>query len=188
MKIHKNGFWENSDSLGHRYDPVLSEAIASLLKEKSLTSVVDFGCGMGLYAKKIIDSGIYCEAYDGNPNTPFLTKGIGKVLDFTNKFELENKFDCVLSLEVGEHIPKEYEEIFLNNIVIHSKKIIILSWAVVGQKGDGHVNCKNNEEVINDLSKNKFNYNSILSNFLRKNVTNAPWFRNTIMVFEKNEI
>ena len=61
--------------------------------------------------KQLISEGFKCEAYDGNPNTPEMTGGIGKVLDLSERFDLGKKFDYVVSLEVAEHIPKEYEEI-----------------------------------------------------------------------------
>ena len=47
---------------------------------------------------------------DGNPITPKMTGGIGKVLDLSKRFDLEKKFDYVISVEVAEHIPKEYED------------------------------------------------------------------------------
>lgn len=185
MKINKHGYWENSNSNGHIHDSGVSSGIIDLIKKNSISSVVDFGCGMGDYAKKIIEHGVYCEAYDGNPNTSVLTKGIGKVIDLSSSFELERKFDCVVSLEVGEHIPKEYEEVFIKNICIHAEKLIILSWAVVGQAGHGHVNCKSNDEIIKKLENMGFIYDFLSTNYLRNCTNNALWFKNTIMVFFK---
>ena len=52
--------------------------------------------------------------------------------------------DAVLSLEVGEHIPEDYEDIYLENLDRHADKIIILSWAVPEQGGFGHVNERDN--------------------------------------------
>jgi hypothetical protein len=143
------------------------------------------GCGTADYTKQFISKGFKCEAYDGNPNTNLLTEGIGNVLDFSYSFDLKKKFDCVLSLEVGEHIPKEYEKTFLDNVCNHSKNFIVLSWAVLGQGGDGHVNCQNNDYVIEQLKLQGFDYEYEYSNSLRNSST-ASWFKNTIMVFKKN--
>jgi hypothetical protein len=63
------------------------------LKDNNIETVVDFGCGLGNYSSSMISSGMICEAYDGNPNTPTLTKGLGKVLDLSNPFDLDKKFD-----------------------------------------------------------------------------------------------
>jgi hypothetical protein len=183
--INQKGYWECENNAAHVHDSNLCVAITTLFKNEGVQSVVDLGCGMGDYAKFFIQNGIVCDAYDGNPNTPTLTNGIGKVLDFSVPFQLETpKYDCVLSLEVGEHIPKEYEQIFIDNLCKHSSKYILLSWAIVGQGGDGHVNCQNNDYVISEMEKRGFVYDEETSSNLRSAVTNAAWFRNTIMLFK----
>jgi hypothetical protein len=92
-----------------------------------------------------------------------------------------------ICLEVGEHIPKQYESIFLDNITSLTTNKIILSWAVVGQGGDGHVNCMNNDEVILKMNELGFNYLEDDSISARNSVSYkiAPWFLNTIMIFQK---
>lgn len=184
FNINLKGFWESSTDYGHVHDNLLSKALISYLNNNNIKSIYDFGCGMGDYTKKIIDSGIICKAFDGNPFTKELTNGIGNVLDLSIPVQLE-QFDCVLSFEVGEHIPEIYEETFINNLINNTKSKIILSWAVEGQGGTGHVNCKNNDYIINILNNKGFTYNTIASLHLRNNVSNAIWFRDTIMVFDK---
>jgi cyclopropane fatty-acyl-phospholipid synthase-like methyltransferase len=180
-----NGFWENETSIGHVHDVKLCNSIVKFLKENDIKSIVDFGCGMGDYAKQFIINNIECEAYDGNPNTETLTNGLGRVIDLSKEFDLKKRFDCVLSLEVGEHIPKEYEQVFINNIVKHTTNLLILSWAIIGQGGDGHVNCQNNDYIISEMDKRGFYYDINSSKNLRSSVGNALWFINTIMVFRK---
>jgi hypothetical protein len=185
FKINEKGFWESKDGVGHIYDELLCKELINFLTHSNIESVVDFGCGLATYSSNIILSGINCEAYDGNPNTPTLTNGLGNVLDLSNSFDLEKKFDCVLCLEVGEHIPKKYEQVFIDNICNHTKNLLILSWAVIGQGGDGHVNCQNNDYIIREMGVRGFNYDDKNTFILRNSISNAPWFRNTIMVFTK---
>jgi hypothetical protein len=130
-----------------------------------------------------LENNIECKAYDGNPNTPTLSNGLGAVLDLSVDTNLNHKYECVLSLEVGEHIPKQYEDIFINNICKHSNKLIIISWAIIGQAGDGHVNCQNNDYIISKITEQKFEYCPTHTNFLRHN-SSLFWFKNTIMVFK----
>jgi hypothetical protein len=185
MKINKRGFWENETIVGHYNDNTLLKEIKNILIENKIKSIVDFGCGPGFYLKNIKDIVDYFEGYDGNPNTPLLTDGLCSVLDLSKDFDLNKKFDCVLSLEVGEHIPKDFESIFLDNITKHSSNLVILSWAIVGQGGDGHVNCQNNDYIISEMYKRGFSYDEDLSKNVRsKNV--VFWFKNTFMVFKKN--
>jgi hypothetical protein len=185
FEINKNGFWETSTEIGHVHDKSLCYALINYLKEKDVKTLIDFGCGMADYVKSIINEKIICEAYDGNPNTEILTNGIGKVLDLSKEFYLNKKVDCVLSLEVGEHIPKEYEKIFIDNLCKHSNNLIILSWAIIGQDGDGHVNCQNNDYIISELKRRGFSYELDSSIKLRDSISNAKWFKNTIMIFKK---
>ncbi len=184
FSINDKGYWETDNEIGHVHDSELCKSIINFFNRNKIINVVDLGCGMGNYARSFVSEGIFCDAFDGNPNTEVLTGGLGKVLDFSVPFNLNKKYDCVMSLEVGEHIPKQYESTFIQNLCNHSNGWIILSWAVIGQGGDGHVNCQNNDYIVDELSKLNFQFNLTESNNLRKYST-LSWFKDTIMVFEK---
>jgi len=64
---------------------------------------------------------------------------------------------------------------------------IILSWAIIGQLGDGHVNCMNNDEVISKMNELGFDYLEDDSVSARNSVSSriASWFLKTIMIFQK---
>jgi len=68
-------------------------------------------------------------------------------LNYTEARHLSKKYDFAICFEVAEHIPKQFETTYLNNLIKHCKKGIVISWAIVGQKGIGHVNCQNNDYV-----------------------------------------
>jgi cyclopropane fatty-acyl-phospholipid synthase-like methyltransferase len=182
MKINEKGFWENQTGEGHAHDTRLAIAIQKLLTKKGYKSLVDFGCGMGQYVKQFTKQGIKCQAYDGNPNTNNLTAGVGQVLDLSQHFELGQVFDCVMSLEVGEHIPDKFESTFLNNITNHACGVVILSWAIPGQDGDGHVNCRSNEYIIQQMLIRGFTFEIDETQKLRR-AASLWWFKNSIMVF-----
>lgn len=187
MSIHKNGFWLNTSMDGHIYDSSLNNALISFFKKEGVNSVVDLGCGTGSYAIKFKQEGLSCDCYDGNPNTKELSNYVCEVLDLAQDSSLNKTYDCVLSLEVGEHIPKEFESVFLTNLAKHSNKLLILSWAVVGQGGRGHVNERNNDYIEQQISKLGFKRNFDKEKVLRDQST-LRWFKNTIMVYEKENI
>lgn len=58
---------------------------------------MDLGCGLCNYTINIKNAGFDAVGYDGNPYTPELTEGFGKVLDLTRRYDLEKKFDWVQS-------------------------------------------------------------------------------------------
>ena len=185
MRINEKGFWENPTSEGHAFDFKLANAILKVLKKQEVESLVDFGCGKADYVRLFKEHGIYCEAYDGNPNTKELSGGLGSVLDLSEYIDLDEGFDCVMSLEVGEHIPSEFEKTFIDNLCRHCYRpgLIILSWAVPGQVGDGHVNCQPNSYIKEQMRLRGYELNKALTYMLRHH-SSLWWFRNTIMVFE----
>ena len=184
MIIDNNtGIWLNNSLEGHGYDTYLSNALVNVLKRNNITNVYDFGCGHGLYTRNFIVNKIMCEGYDGNPNTKQLTDNLCNVLDLSKEFTLPKK-ECVITLEVGEHIPNLYESTFIDNIHRHNTKGIILSWAVIGQGGDGHINCQNNEYIKDKFFQLGYTNDIDEENYLRTN-SSFSWFKNTIMVFKK---
>ena len=189
MKISKFGFWEGEDVVQfHYHDPKLLEDLVLFCKEQEIKSVLDLGCGKGDYIKALHKEGLSTFAVDGNPNTKEITDGHGETLelhiDVTSKL---HQVDLILSLEVGEHIPKKFEDTFINNITSLSNEWLILSWAVTNQAGHGHVNCQSNEYIINKIKEKGFNYSTSLSLFFRERCE-FDWFKNTIMVFKKMAI
>lgn len=189
MKINAVGYWEDMSphdiQKEHAFDDRLCAQIKLFLKGENTTSVADLGCGLGNYTNEINKDGtIQCEGFDGNPATPILTNDMCKVLDLSKPYVFGKTYDWVMSLEVGEHIPKEYEHILIDNICNAAEHGVILSWAIKGQGGAGHVNCQNNDYIINVMGGKGFAYDEDASSTLRKNAT-LSWFKNTVMVFRK---
>jgi hypothetical protein len=166
----------------HVFDESLCNAIVTVCDNRGIISVVDIGCGNGSYTEYILKNGIDCSGFDGSPLTPELSGYLCGVKDFSRPQNI-GKYGLVLSLEVGEHIPKEYEQIFLDNLVNAAIGLIVLSWAVVGQGGDGHVNCQNNDYVIQQMEDRGFFYDLETTDYLR-NKCSISWFKNTILAFE----
>jgi hypothetical protein len=181
--MNERGCWTlKSETDTHVFDKSLCDAIITVCNNHGIRSIVDIGCGNGSYVNYLNDEGLNCWGYDGSPMTKELTDGQCKRKDFSEPVDI-GKFGLVLSLEVGEHIPKEYEQIFLDNLVNAAIGLIIISWAVEGQGGDGHVNCRNNNYVIQQMENRGFYYDPLTTEYLRdKSVIN--WFKSTILAFE----
>ena len=182
--ICKNtGAYLRNSLAGHFFDEHLAEAIHTIFSKHSIKSVYDLGCGHGKYTEYLKNKGYFCSGFDGNPYTKNITNGVCDVLNLTNPIKLK-QVDCVLCLEVGEHIPSLFEHIVLDNIKNNSNKLIVLSWAIEGQNGEGHVNCRNNDYIKNKFES--FGFINLLEDelFLRDK-SKLSWFKNTIMVFIK---
>lgn len=179
--ISPTGAYLTSDMTGHVHDAALAAFLPSWLIGLGVESVLDLGCGAGLYGVPLASAGITYRGYDGNPNVSAMSGGVCRQADLSAKVSLGTS-DCVLSLEVGEHIPAEYEDVFLRNVASHARNLIILSWAIEGQGGHGHVNCRNNDYIIMKMRRMKWQYRPDYTDKLRS-VATLPWFKNTIMVF-----
>ena len=185
--IHQTGFWEPDFAKQHHvHSQSVSNSIVELLKDYKNDYTIDFGCGMGSYLNDLHLNGytklVGVEMMPPKNDYPFEIKSF----NLSEKFDLEIKGN-VISLEVGEHLPPQYMEIFLDTITSHCSNYLILSWALRGQGGYGHFNELNNDEVIPEIIKRGFEYLEDKSLDVRKDVEDDFWyFRNTIMIFKKN--
>ncbi len=182
FEISHKGYWIGDVEECHAVNEYLGEAIADFFVEQQARSIVDFGCGVGTYVAQIRQRGLIAKGYDGNPDTPTLSCGIGEVLDLSEPFQLPEKFDWVLSLEVGEHLPQQYEKIFIENLMRHAGVGIVLSWAIKNQGGTGHFNEQNNE-YIKALFANYGYINDLEAEKNLRSVSKDTWFQNSLMVF-----
>ncbi len=105
--------------------------------------VASFGDGPGLYKKLMLEKKevVSYDSFDGAPFCEETTEGQVKFLDLSVPIHhLASKYDWIVSVEVGEHIPVEFESIYFDNLVRHAIEGIIMSWAKIGQGGHSHIN------------------------------------------------
>jgi len=186
--VNKNkGYWQ-SDNPPHVTTKDISNILLNFCIENNIKSIVDFGCGEGTYITQLINQlklNKY-DAFDGNPYTPKLTNNIGKVKDLSVPFNLNYKYDLVYSLEVAEHLPPIHENVYVNNLLKHLKKHLIISWAPIGQGGSGHYNEQNNDYVINLFQKHGLKFQDLKTEEFRSyKFSKCPWFRNSLLYFIK---
>lgn len=169
----------------HKHDQRLASGIAQVLLGFGAKSVSDFGAGDGYYAdtfSRMFDT----YAFDGNPYAEGNSGGLVKTMDLSLPADLP-PVDWVVTLEVGEHIPPDREGVFLGNVCRSSRVGVILSWAVPGQGGTGHVNERPNQYIIDFMGREGFDYHENESMWLRTEAR-LPWFKHTIMVFSRRTL
>jgi hypothetical protein len=179
-RIDQRGFWLTHEE-GHIFDPELAQALADLFPRQRLC---DLGCGPGKYVRFLREHHIDCDGFDGNPNTPEITGGTCGVLDLSEPVQLGREYDAIISLEVAEHIPRKYQDVYLANLTAHAKRWLVMSWAVPGQAGDGHVNNRPNIFAVWKIHRFGFQFDLGKTRLLRKRAS-LIWFQNTILVFSR---
>lgn len=182
--ITETGIWSDDEKVYHVNSQDLLNSLKSILNPSE--PVMDFGCGTGYYLTELSKSGFSTLiGFEGTsvPEQPGVTFN---VFDLSKPIDIELIPGQVISFEVGEHIPKEFEETFINNLIKYCNSKLIISWALLGQVGLGHVNCQPLEYIINQIEKRGFTYDAVLSEQTRSLPhTTTPWFNNTIMIFNK---
>ena len=114
-----------------------------------------------------------------------------KILDLSKPFKNYKTFNLVNCTEVGEHIPKESEDVFIDNLCKLSNDILIVSWS--NEVVDQHLNPQKKSYIIKKIIKKGFQEwtekSSDLEFSLKKKIKREafPWLSKSIMVFKKKK-
>lgn len=195
--VRKNG--SNTDVEFQLPGPhvVAGEVLVQVLAEKVLLrtdgsccfSLTDLGAGVGQlgHALKAKLPALEYHGYDGGGNVEEFTNGYVTFADLTLPLQL-NRTDWLVSSEVGEHIPSRYEAQVIANMHALNCKGIILTWAIVGQGGNGHVNCHSNEYLINLFESLGYKKNDELTSALRAPQRGHRWLERSSLAFERRDL
>lgn len=138
----------------------------------------------GYYRRAFKNETAEYDGFDGNPFVEYISQGTVKFFDLTIPMHFPNKYDVTVSLEVIEHIPKQFESIVVRNLAESTKDILIISWAKLGQGGLAHVNCQPREHVLQTFDNLGFSMDKNASESLRKSAT-YQWHSDNILLFRK---
>jgi len=149
-----------------RYCETAKKVVNILIKYFKPKSVIDIGCGNGLYLKEFENNGIKdLVGIDGSSNAKkesIVNKKLIKIHDLRKPFYPEKKYDLCLCIEVAEHIEKKYSFTLVETLT-RCSNLIIFTAAFPGQGGRGHVNEQKPEFWINLFDKLNFKYNKNLT-------------------------
>jgi hypothetical protein len=132
-------------SYADRSSRAAAQRIAGLIAGTlTVRSVLDIGCARGTWLDVWSELGASeIQGVDGDyvdraqlviPAAQFQAWNLAHPLD------LSRDFDLVQSLEVAEHIAAEHAAVFVENLVRHSRGIVLFSAAPPGQGGEFHIN------------------------------------------------
>jgi len=188
--IYDTGFfsqWGKGNAEYLRSAELVAAAIHQVFRPKSLA---DLGCGCGVYGSLFGRMGIKVLSIDGvlPPSANAFPVEIIK-RDLTLPFENAwGRFDLALCLEVAEHIPEEFTDIFLRNITGFSGRLL-MSAAPPGQGGRHHVNERPRRYWAEKLAGLGYAYDRKASGRVLKilEISRPPhmWMANHIGVYEK---
>lgn len=184
MNVSKTGIWDlktaNSHG-GHKHDETLMLKILELYKPNR---IADIGCGDGWYCSQFKKNG-YKLVHGFEGSWDMIKNGVFDeifLMDLSKMQLVQDKYDLVLCLEVGEHIPNEFEQTFIDNIASFCEKELILSWAIPNQNGRGHVNERSLEYVQSEMIKRNFKVDESKTQSLRSS-TDLKWLKTNVTAY-----
>lgn len=182
-KFYTQEFYEHINPGSVESAKVVVPLILDLIPCKS---VVDVGCGNGVWLKVFKDYGIkQILGIDGSyvdktklsiSSQEFMSS------DLKQPIAVSEKFDLVLSLEVAEHLPSSYAESFVESLV-KLGPVVVFSAAVPLQGGENHVNEQWPNYWVDIFQKKGY---LAFDNFREKIWDNKKvdvWYRQNIYLF-----
>lgn len=137
--LHSGMLVQHEPNARHSAEKVL-EVLSAFV---SLRSVLDVGCGLGVWLETALARGIAeIEGIEG----PWLDltrlrvdPARVQILDLEKGFDLGRRFDLVICLEVAEHLYESAADGFIDSLTRHAP-LVLFSAAIPFQMGHHHVN------------------------------------------------
>lgn len=188
LNSKETGAWIYNGFHQYEYSEQLAQVIYQFCKYVNVDSVLDMGCGAGLYVSGLRNRGIPVTGYDANPYTPLLSSLILAendepcgIADLTDPLEAKEKFDIVMCMNTLSYIPPKYQDIALKNLAGLSQRYILLC--------ENSYKDERNQEMMNSFEKSLNSLglikNEIGSLFLSQAVKRDNI---TILLFERNKL
>jgi hypothetical protein len=119
------------------------QIVPIIMKLINPSSVVDVGCGSGEWLSTFQQFGVReILGLDGewvNPDTLSIPRQHFQYCDLLQPVSLKRRFDLVVSLEVGEHLPKTVSDQYIESLT-NLGSTVLFSAAIPYQGGVGHIN------------------------------------------------
>lgn len=181
---------------GPRNEPYVESArriVEVVCREMAPRRLADVGAGCGVYSDLFRGKGVDAVAIDGVlPPEEDRFPGSWEIRDLTVPFEnVWGPFDLVFCLEVAEHIPEEFCDVFLANLCRLGDTLLI-SAAPPNQGGTHHVNERPKRYWIERLRRHGFLYNrrrtGIFVETFKKDKIPFMWMCQHLSVYERETI
>jgi O-antigen biosynthesis protein len=155
----------------------------------------DIGCGNGYIIQNLYNE--YNKKVWGVDGSDFFMKNIDtsilpmvRRVDLTGRIKLDEA-DVAICLEVAEHIPMQFSDTLVKNIVSTKAKTLIFTAAPPGQEGVNHINLQLPEFWLEKFEKYGYELDKKISEKFRKDLdgklAHTTWYLDNWMVLHKRD-
>jgi glycosyltransferase involved in cell wall biosynthesis len=175
----------NFDAIAHEEKPWADRLAAWISTALAADTVLDIGCGPGIYVDSLRDHGISACGIDIDDRVH------GKEhLKYQSLFGITTETaHTVLCMEVAEHVDAAQEDLLVEKVASTVSNTLIWTAAAIGQGGIGHINCKNKQDWADKLTAagltRNHNKEAELIKYAGEGQT-MGWFVNNLLYFEKS--
>jgi len=150
-------------------------------------SVLDIGCGAGVYLKYFASQGAQLiRGVDSVENkAPYLQPDEYVPVDFGKPLDLAQTFDLVICVGLLQHIPAHSERTLISGIAEHARERIVFSGGQTGQPGDGDFNWRPISQWL-DLFASFGWYPCLFDTLALRSLSTFPWFRSGLVVLTRD--
>jgi SAM-dependent methyltransferase len=149
-------------------------------------AVLDVGCGTGHFLRAFHEAGVsHIAGIDGDyvPRDQLvIDQSRFQPCDLTRGFDLERRYDIVVSLEVAEHLPPAAAEPFVESLIRHGS-VVLFSAAIPYQGGTGHLNEQWPSYWAELFARRGYQAYDAIRPAIWRDREVAWWYRQNILVF-----
>ncbi|MDO8593044.1 MAG: class I SAM-dependent methyltransferase [bacterium] len=185
-KIYDQKFFDNT----FKFEAESAQALVPILiNHFAPKSVIDIGCGTGIYLAEFAKAGIDITGYDGAPAAIANSLAGDKIKshDLCEPLKINRQFDLCLCLEVAEHLEQSCASTLVNTLASLSDTIIFTA-ATPGQgpKSIGHINEQPHQYWQEKFERGNYMLNKKLTETLKKEMAAKKivwWLTKNLMIF-----
>lgn len=180
---------ENAFNAAWHWDTLFVDVapFLSFFERHQPESVLDIGCGNGLYLEIARQAGAKTVfGVDGiDREATALNEAEYAKIDLQVRDEPLGKFELVMCLEVIEHVTPSSTDTVMDFVAANAEEMILFSMAEPGQPGNGHINSRSMDDVLAMWALRGWTPDLIETLGFRA-LSTLSWFRRNVVVLRRS--
>jgi SAM-dependent methyltransferase len=187
--FYDHRFYEEISDGARRSASVVVPILLRILP--GVRSVIDFGCGAGVWLAEFELCGVLDVAGvdfgQGTDEYMFVSRERFRVADLSRPMPGLGKHDLAMSVEVAEHLPETAAQTFVRNVT-SAADVVLFSAATPLQGGHNHVNERWPSYWIRLFRQMGFRCHDVIRPVIWKDKRVEWWYRQNLLLFTREGV